>query len=38
LPKQSDIFTNDLVGSIKFSDDEWKAADAKAEPFRKYLG
>jgi ABC-type nitrate/sulfonate/bicarbonate transport system substrate-binding protein len=37
-PTQSDIFTNDLVGKVKFTADEWKTAEAKAEPFRKYLG
>ena len=36
-PAQSDLFTNDLVGKTKFTQDEWKVALAKAEPFRKYL-
>jgi hypothetical protein len=36
-PAQSDLFTNDLVGKIEFSADEWKAAEAKAQPFRAYL-
>ncbi len=36
-PRQSDLFSNDLVGSVSLTPDEWKAAEAKAEPFRKYL-
>jgi NitT/TauT family transport system substrate-binding protein len=37
-PVQSELFSNDLVGEIKFTPEEWRAAEAKAEPFRKYLG
>jgi NitT/TauT family transport system substrate-binding protein len=37
-PRQSDLFSNDLVGNVKLTPEEWKVADAKAEPFRKYLG
>jgi hypothetical protein len=36
-PAQSELFSNDLVGKTKFTQEEWKAAQAKAEPFRKYL-
>lgn len=36
-PAQTELFSNDLVGKLKLTPDEWKAAEAKAEPFRKYL-
>lgn len=36
-PRQSDLFSNDLVGGVKFTAEEWNAAEVKAEPFRKYL-
>jgi NitT/TauT family transport system substrate-binding protein len=37
-PRQADLFSNDFIGKIKLSPDEWSAAEAKAELFRKYLG
>jgi NitT/TauT family transport system substrate-binding protein len=37
-PRQSDLFSNDLVGKLQLSPQEWDAAEAKADLFRKYLG
>ena len=36
-PEQSVLFSNDLVGKLKFTPEEWKAAEAKAEPYAKFL-
>jgi len=36
-PRLSELFSNDLIGKVQLTPDEWSAADAKAEPFRKFL-
>ncbi|MEP9379471.1 ABC transporter substrate-binding protein [Aquabacter sp. CN5-332] len=36
-PKLKDVMSNDFIGSIKLTPEEWTKAKANAEPFRKYL-
>jgi NitT/TauT family transport system substrate-binding protein len=37
-PKVADLFTNDLVGGLRLSPEEWAKAESLAAPFRQYLG
>jgi NitT/TauT family transport system substrate-binding protein len=36
-PKVSDVMSNDFIGKLVLTPDEWKKATANAAPFRKYL-
>lgn len=36
-PKMKDVMSNDFIGEVTFTPEEWKKAKANAEPFRKYL-
>lgn len=37
-PKVGDLMTNDFIGKLAFSPEEWSTAQANAAPFRQYLG
>jgi NitT/TauT family transport system substrate-binding protein len=37
-PDVASSFTNDFVGSVRCTPDEWARAEAAAQPFRQYLG
>lgn len=36
-PKLKDVLSNDFIGNVTFTPEEWAKAKANAEPFRKYL-
>lgn len=36
-PKVAELFTNDYVGDLRFTPDEWAKAQATAAPFRRYF-
>jgi ABC-type nitrate/sulfonate/bicarbonate transport system substrate-binding protein len=37
-PKIGDLLTNDFIGKLTFTPEEWAVAQANAKPYRKYLG